>query len=239
MRELVRRHEGLRTGFEARDGVPVQRVRSAVSVDLPVVEVAGATAEDRERKLARPAARGLAAVVRSRPGAAAPGEMPPSGRARARAAAGVHHIVSDGWSMGVIAHGSSALYSAVRHRRDNALPPLPIQFADYTSWQRDGSRATAETLLRYWRGRLAGLEPLEFPTNRPRPARASYAGRVERFTVAADLLEGLKALARGHNTTLFTLLLAAFKVLLMRYTRQEDLAVGSPVAGRERPSWKG
>ena len=240
LREVIRRHEGLRTAFEVRDGVPVQRVLSAASVDLSVIEVGGSTSDAREQELDRllhrgsgqPFDLGRAPLLRAR--------LLRVSESEHVLQLVVHHIVSDGWSMGVIAHELSVLYSAFSAGEGSPLSPLPIQFADYTSWQHDrlqGERL--EALLRYWRGCLAGLEPLEFPTDRPRPAQASYAGRVERFTVPADLLEALKGIARRHNATLFIVLLAAFKVLLMHYTRQEDLAVGSPVAGRERPELEG
>ena len=154
----------------------------------------------------------------------------------------VHHLVADGWSIQVIARELSALYSAFSGGPALApapatvattAAPLPIQFADWAISQRNLHRnrphgpqhnapngpPPADDLV-YWRGQLAGLALLNFPTDRPRPPQLSPAGRSEHFTVPAPLLHALQALALEHNTTLFMLLLAAFKVVLMRYCQQ-------------------
>ncbi|HSV52507.1 MAG TPA: amino acid adenylation domain-containing protein, partial [Burkholderiaceae bacterium] len=150
----------------------------------------------------------------------------------------VHHIVFDGWSMGVLCRELGQLYASAGEAA--GLAPLPLQYGDYALWQRQrmASEALAQQ-LRYWREQLKGLPTLELPTDRPRPARASHRGGIERFSLSAALLGELKGLAQRENATLFMVLLAAFKVLLMRTTGQHDIAVGVPVAGRNRTELEG
>jgi len=148
----------------------------------------------------------------------------------------MHHIASDGWSRAIFSRELSRAYAARLQGKAPDWPPLPIQYADYSVWQREWlSGEVLESQLAYWRKQLAGLVPLELPADRARPAQLSYRGDVERFELPAELSAALKALARQHNATLYMVLLAAFQVLLMRYSGQEDIAVGSPVAGRNRP----
>ncbi|HYR26500.1 MAG TPA: condensation domain-containing protein, partial [Aquabacterium sp.] len=152
----------------------------------------------------------------------------------------MHHIVSDGWSRAIFSRELSLAYAALLHGKQPDWPPLPIQYSDYAVWQRKWlSGAVLEGQLGYWRNQLAGLSTLEVPTDRPRPAQFSYRGEVEPFDLPAELTAALKALARKHNATLYMVLLAAFQVLLMRYSGQEDIAVGTPVAGRNRPELEG
>ena len=132
------------------------------------------------------------------------------------------------------------MYYAARAGTPAALAPLPIQFGDYALWQRQRLAGPAlERDLAYWREQLAALPLLQLPTDRPRPARADHHGARERFEIEPTLLAELKALARRENATLFMLLLAAFQVLLMRYSGQRDVVVGSPVAGRNRTELEG
>jgi non-ribosomal peptide synthetase component F len=120
------------------------------------------------------------------------------------------------------------------------MPPMPLQYSDYSAWQREAMSGTAlESQLAYWRGRLSGMPPLELPTDRPRPAQLSYRGDRTRFTVPAPLVASLMTHVRVQNATLYMGLLAAFQVLLMRYSGQVDFAVGSPVAGRNRTEIEG
>src|SRR5574340_900419 len=152
----------------------------------------------------------------------------------------LHHIASDGWSLNVLDRELELFYAAFNSAARPALPALPIQYSDYAVWQRKWlSGAVLEGQLGYWRKQLAGLSPLELPTDRPRPAQFSYRGEVEPCDFPVELTAALKALARKHNATLYMVLLAAFQVLLMRYSGQEDIAVGTPVAGRNRPELEG
>jgi hypothetical protein len=146
----------------------------------------------------------------------------------------VHHLVSDGWLAGVLIREVAALYEAYSQGRPSPLPDLPVQYADFARWQR--RRLAGETLdrqLAYWRHQLAGMPPaLELPTDRPRPAAQGFRGAQHRFTFGAGLTADLRAVSRREGVTLFMTLLAAFDVLLWRWTGQADVVVGSPIANR-------
>ena len=239
---LVRRHESLRAAIEMRSGTAVQVIQpiaqTLARVFLKSEHVNGRTPPEREQTVGE--------LLRSASAEPFDLSLAPLMRARLLRLADtehvlllvVHHIVFDGWSIGVLLHELGSLYSSSLDGSN--LPPLPIQFPDYAIWQRE--RLASETMrkqLQYWREQLGDLDTLELPTDRPRPARSSYEGAIARFVVPGSLLAPLKALARRENATLFMLLLAAFQVLLMRYSRQDKLAVGVPVAGRSRPELEG
>src|SRR6185369_13260453 len=152
------------------------------------------------------------------------------------AALTVHHIASDGWSMGILVREVAALYVAFAEGRPSPLPELPVQYADYSSWQRSWLHGEVlETEISYWRRQLAGLPPLlELPTDRPRPAAQSFRGASRPVRLPAGLTRQIEAVSRREGATLFMVLLAGFQTLLARYSNQQDLAVGSPAAGRNR-----
>jgi len=148
----------------------------------------------------------------------------------------MHHIVSDGWSVSVLLRELAALYAAFSTGASSPLPPLPIQYADFALWQRQWLQGEVlENQLAYWKKQLAGAPfRLELPTDRPRPSVQTYGGARQSMVVSKALTEGLKALSRREGVTLFMTLLAAFKTLLYRYSGQEDITVGSPIANRNR-----
>ena len=151
-----------------------------------------------------------------------------------------HHIVSDGWTCGIFERELSAAYSAFVQGREPRLPVLPVQYADYVAWQRGWLQGKVlETQLSYWRTQLAGLSKLDLPTDRPRPLVANHHGANLTFGLPAPLTAALKALGRHDGTTLFMKLVAAFQVLLYRYSGQEDIAVGMLIAGRKRAELDG
>ena len=153
----------------------------------------------------------------------------------------MHHIVTDGWSLGVFIHELSALYQAFSTGRPSPLAELPIQYADFAAWQREWLQgAVLEEQLGYWQQQLAGAPGLlELPTDRPRPAVQSFRGASVAFGLEAELTHGLKALSQRAGVTLFMTLLGAFMVLLARYSRQEDIVVGSPIANRTHSQTEG
>jgi amino acid adenylation domain-containing protein len=152
----------------------------------------------------------------------------------------LHHIVTDGWSSAVLARELSTLYGAFCRCEPSPLPALPIQYADYALWQREWLRgAVLEQQLAYWRRALHELPTLELPTDRPRPATGSYRGGRVQFEIPEPLTSSLKKLSRRQGVTPFMTLLAAYQVLLFRYSGQEDLAVGVPIAGRNRQELEG
>ena len=147
----------------------------------------------------------------------------------------MHHIVSDGWSMGVLIGEVAALYEAYREGRESPLPELAIQYGDFAVWQREWLQGEVlEQQLRYWRQQLAEMPVLELPTDGARPAVQSYRGAHHSFRLAPELAAGLKELSQQEGVTLYMTLLAAFQVLLSRYSGQEDVVVGTDIANRNR-----
>ena len=231
LEEIVRRHEILRTTFPASRGEPAQVVHPAMSIPLEIVEVGGKNRAIEIERLARDIARRafqLAAGPLVRTALL--------GREQDWVLViAMHHIVADGWSVGVFVRELAVLYDAFQHGDAPPIEPLPLQYADFVAWQK--TRLTgdqAEGSIAYWRGHLAGIEPLDLPLDRPRGlVRADRGGQIA-TSIPRDLASALGALARSERSTLYMVLLAALSLLLGRLTGQDDIAVGSPVAGRER-----
>jgi len=237
---MVRRHESLRTTFAAPDGDPVQVIAPELDLAFDEIDLSGLPAADRE-----PEARRLAVEEARRPFDLAAGPLVRAGLLKLAADEHVlllamHHIVTDGWSLGVAAEELAALYDAFRNGLPSPLPDPAIHYADYAAWQREWLRGEAlEELLGYWTTRLAGVPALELPADRPRPAARSSRGSTRFFALPADLTARLHALGRREGATPFMTLLAAFQALLGRYSGQDDFAIGSPVANRNRPEVEG
>ncbi len=239
--EVVRRHEALRTVFAAEGGEPVQVVLPPAPVRFPVVELSGLPAAAREaetRRLAREEAR--------RPFDLARGPLLRATLLRLDAGDHavlftLHHVASDGWSTGVLARELSALYGASLRGEASPLPELPVQYADYALWQREwlaGERLQAQ--LAFWRERLAGAPPvLDLPTDHPARPTVGAGARSVHVVLPPALSRGVAELARGERATAFMVLLAAWQLLLGRYSDQEDVVVGTPVAGRTRAELEG
>ncbi|MFL5386105.1 MAG: condensation domain-containing protein, partial [Longimicrobiaceae bacterium] len=234
--EVVRRHEALRTVFAEVDGSAVQVIAPFGGFALPVEDLSGLGEADREA-----AARRRAGEEAARPFDLSAGPLFRAALLRLGSEDHVlllsmHHIVSDGWSMGVLFREFSVLYAAYREGRESPLPELAVQYADYAVWQREQLAGEAlERQLSYWKERLAGApELLELPTDRPRPAVQTFRGAAVPVELSLELLERLQALGRSEGATLYMTLLGAFQVLLGRYAGSEDVVVGSPIAGRTR-----
>ncbi|MGH3612742.1 MAG: condensation domain-containing protein, partial [Pseudonocardia sp.] len=232
---LVARHESLRTTFEAVDGRGVQVVHPPYEVALPVLDLSGLEPVVRDVELAR-----VLAVESAVPFELSQG---PLWRVRVvRLAAEdhavllvLHHIVTDGWSMGILVEELGALYREASGHGVAELAPLPVQYVDFAAWQRAAlTGVVMEQGLAYWRDQLAGVAALELPTDRPRPAVRTSAGAVHEFVVSAQVTGGLEALGRQRDGTLFMTLVAACQVLLSRWSGQSDVAVGTVVSGRDR-----
>ncbi|MFV0131782.1 non-ribosomal peptide synthase/polyketide synthase [Streptomyces sp. HMX87] len=225
---LVARHEALRTTFAEQDGQARQIVHPPYRVDLPLDDLAGA----RDR---------LDALLEQE--AAVPFDLSAGPLLRARLVRladdehvlvlAVHHIVTDGWSVGVLGRDLGELYAAAREARAPRLPHLPVRYADHAAWQR-ARTDQVDKQLAYWRAALDGITPLEPPTDRPRPAVRTREGALVAFTLPAALTERLRATGREADATLYMTLLTACTVLLSRWADQEDIAVGTVTAGRER-----
>ncbi|MFI0201176.1 MULTISPECIES: non-ribosomal peptide synthetase [Streptomyces] len=232
---VVTRHEVLRSRITEGPRGPVQTVE-APEVFAPVRTDLG----DLPREEARSRALGLAHAD-----AATPFDLGSAPLLRARVVRVaddehllvlvLHHTVGDGWSMPVLWRELSGAYAALRRGEQAVLPELSVQYGDFAHWQQSRlANGGADAGIAHWREALAGLPALELPTDRPRPQVRSGAGDSFVFEVPAELAERLGALARERGATLFMVLLAGFQALLARYTGQADIAVGSPIAGRDR-----
>ncbi|MBK8253569.1 MAG: amino acid adenylation domain-containing protein [Polyangiaceae bacterium] len=232
---LTDRHESLRTTFPESEGVPRQEIARVLHGSLPVIDLESHPAALRELEVTR-----LLRDEASRPFDLSAGPLSRSTLLRLSAEEHVllwtfHHIIADGFSLGVLTRELWALYEAFStDQPPPSLPPLDIQVADHAVWQRE--RLLGDVLraqLDYWKKQLAGVPPaLEIQTDRPRPAQQTYRGAVLKVAISRELTAGLNALGRREGVTLFMTLLAAFGVLLARYTGQDDIVVGSPIAGR-------
>ncbi len=240
LQELVSRHESLRTTFEQRDGQPVQVIHLAGSSPLPVIDLQGLGKEEREQQ-----ARQLASQERQHPCDLATGPLLRTTLLRLMPEEHVllqtlHHIITDGWSNEILVRELTMLYQAKLAGEPSPLAPLPVQYADYALWQRAWLQGEVlEAQLAYWRVQLAGVPPLELPTDHPRPPVQTYRGTSQMFQLPPVLSEQLVALSEQQNVTLFMLLLAALQVLLARYTGQRDICVGTPIANRRHAQIEG
>ncbi|SDZ66206.1 non-ribosomal peptide synthetase [Pseudomonas sp. NFIX28] len=232
---LIARHETLRTTFSEEDGNAVQVIHPPAPLNIDLIELR----EGEQSYQAR-----LDALTDSKlqpPFDLRSGPLLRASLLRVGAAEHVlvltqHHIVSDGWSMGVMVDELIELYAGYRQGKEVSLTPLPIQYADYANWQRNWMEAgERDRQLGYWREQLGGEQPLlMLPLDHPRPAMQSYRGAALEIPLPTNLRVGLKQLAQREGVTLFMLLLASFQVLLHRYSGQADIRVGVPTANRSR-----
>ncbi len=236
LQKIIERHEVLRTTFETVGGYPQQRIHDGLQLPLEELDASG-MAEDHSHQ----AIRDWAIKEALKPFDLARGPLVRACIARIADDDQVflwtmHHIVSDGWSTGVLVQEVSALYQAYAAGLEPSLPPLPVQYADFAAWQREHlAGEELDRQLGYWKARLAGApEVLELPTDRPRPAVQSFRGAYQSFELSEALTAELQALGVSESATLFMTLLAAFQTLMSRYSGQQDLCVGTPIAGRNR-----
>ncbi|MEV4428214.1 amino acid adenylation domain-containing protein [Streptomyces sp. NPDC049602] len=231
LNEVVRRHETLRTTFDAVDGRGVQVVHEHTDRTLPTVDVSGPDAPTTVERF-------LAAEM-NEPFDLRHGPLLRASLLRVDAREHVlvlamHHIVCDGWSTGRLLAELAAAYEAAAGGVAASLPPVPVQYADFAVWERERSDALDEQ-LGYWRERLAGMRTTDLPTDRPRPPVRTPAGATLPVEIPADVLGQLRELSRGQDATLFMTLVTATKVLLARYCGEPDVAVGTVTLGRPRP----
>jgi natural product biosynthesis luciferase-like monooxygenase protein/amino acid adenylation domain-containing protein/non-ribosomal peptide synthase protein (TIGR01720 family) len=232
LNEVVRRHEVLRTTFAMSDAGAEQRI--SPSLDVPIVlSVSEGASEDEVARWAREEAR--------RPFDLEAGPLIRAALLRVSGTGHVlllvlHHIVSDGWSAGVMMHELARLYAASLEGRPSPLPPLPVQYADYSAWQQEWMRGPElKAEQDWWRDVLADVPVLRLPTDRPRPPVQTYPGARLSLSIPRKLSDALATVGRREGATPFMVLMAAWQALLHAYSGQEDFAVGTPVAGRSRP----
>jgi acyl carrier protein len=233
--EVVRRHEALRTRFEVDAGAPVQLIEEWKPRRLEVEDLTSLPKEEREAAAMRIAKVEAATGFDLGRGPLLRVKVLKMEEDEHVVLYTMHHIVTDGWSMGVLIREVGLLYEAYSAGEPSPLENLEIQYADYAVWQRNWLQGEAlERQLSYWRKQLAGLEPLMLPSDYPRPALAAYRGASSGFGISEELSQELKALSRREGVTMFMTLLAAFKTLLRRYSGQDDIVVCSAIANRTR-----
>lgn len=241
LNEIVRRHEVLRTTFASKDGQLVQVIAPEWPLKFSLIDLEGQSELEQEAE-----ARRLAKEEAQRPFDLERGPLLRATWLRLNATSHVlllttHHIISDGWSMGLLLEELGSLYKAYSTATVPDLPELPVQYADFSAWQQQWLQGELlEAELEYWQQRLeAAPAALELPTDKPRPAMQRFRGSTHSFKLSKSLTRSLKALSRQESVTLFMTLLATFKTLLYRYSGQEDIVVGSPIAGRNRKEVEG
>ncbi|MEO1373456.1 MAG: amino acid adenylation domain-containing protein [Cyanobacteria bacterium J06635_10] len=234
--EIVCRHEILRTSFPTVNGTPIQVIHPQTTMNIKVVDLQQLEVTERETVLQQqaqletitPFDLEIAPLIRC--------SLVQLDAREYVLLLSMHHIISDGWSIGVFIQELSSLYQASCAGEPSPLPELPIQYADFAIWQRQWlSGEVLKTQLNYWLSQLDGVpELLRLPTDRPRPSVQTYQGTRQSFSLNTELTEKLQALSRESGTTLFMTLLAAFATLLYRYSGESDIVIGSPIANRNR-----
>jgi hypothetical protein len=233
LQEIARRHEAVRTRFVSRDGRPAQVIDEPREIEMPVWDLSGL--EETETL-----AREIAAIEAGRPFDL---EQKPVWRAALLRLGSddhvlqvcIHHVASDGWSMGLLFREFTSLYESFRQGGGSPLPELSVQYADFAVWQREWLQGEVlHEQIEYWRQRLVGAPVFELLIDRTRSAKPSHRGANVPFNLSTELAQSLKALSRREGVTMFMLLLAAFKTLLHRYTGVTDIVVGTPIANRNR-----
>ena len=238
---VVARHEALRTRFEAESGHPVQVISEPRPVELPLIDLPRFPAAKREEEMRRWVQAEARRVFDLSRGPLLRWALLRLEETEHVLVITMHHIISDAWSLGVFFHELGAFYQAASEGSEISLPELPVQYADFAAWQRGQMNdAAVAKPLAFWRRHLAGAPLfLDLPADEPRlPARSSRGASTSRL-LPASLAEALKRLGRREGATLFMTLLAAFKTLLLRYTRQTSVVVASPVAGRTQLETEG
>ena len=232
LQQMLSRHESLRTRFEAVNGQPVQRIDTTAELKLEQVDAGGDSESELQERLTGIAQTSFdlstTPLLRT--------VLIKTGNAAHTLMLVFHHVIADLWSVDVFLRELSEIYTALSEQRKPQLPELEVQYADYAAWQRDWlSGDKLQQYLDFWTHNLAGApEVLNLPTDYPRPSEPSYNGNWIERQLPADLSSKLKTLARDNNSTTFMLFLAAFNILLSRYSGEQDVVIGTPVAGRDR-----
>ena len=239
--EIIRRHESLRTTFSVIAGEPVQVIADQLTLKLPVVDLQALPAAERESQVMRLATAEAQRLFDLETGPLVRARLLQLNEEEWVLIFTMHHLVSDGWSMGVLVNEMAALYRSYIEDKPSALAELPVQYADFAEWQREWlAQGNLARQLQYWKQQLGGELPvLELPADKVRPPRQSFRGAVRRFVLSAELSAAIKSLGRQEGATLFMTLLAAFQTLLHRYTNQTDILLGTGIANRNRAELEG
>ncbi len=233
LREIVRRHESLRTHFDVVDGEIYQVIEESLDVHLRIHDLTSIAVQDRKPEIERRAREEANTHFDLSRGPLIQVSLLQFSEHNHVVLWRIHHSIADGWSMGVFIRELVAIYGAFAAGRPSPLSDLPIQYADFSEWQRGwitGERMDKH--LEYWKKHLSGAEPLDLLLSYVRPPVLNYAGSTICFTINRELTRRMRELGWAHNATLYMVLLAAFQTLLYRYTSQTDISVGTPIAGR-------
>ena len=240
-KEIVRRHETLRTRFAVVEGELVQAIATASSlnISLPVIDLQQLHKTERDRYAQQLVSQEYQLPFNLATGPLIRVLLLQLDQTEYILLLTLHHIVSDDWSIGVLIRELKAIYTAFALKKPSPLPELVLQYADFADWQRqwlqgEAGQVALQKQLTYWRQQLAGISLLNLPTDRPKPARQSYQGAIQFLEIPKSLSDALKTLSQQEGATLFMTLLAAFQILLHRYTQQEYITVGTPIANRNR-----
>jgi amino acid adenylation domain-containing protein len=233
---LIERHESLRTIFRTEDSEPVQIIQPPLPVSLPVTDLSHLPADERAMETERLAVEHATAPFNLSAGPLFSPKLIRQNENQQLLLLAIHHIVTDAWSTSILVRELIALYEAFKRGEPSPLENLPLQYADFAVWQRE--QLTGDVLekhLSFWKQQLAGAPALlELPAERSRPAIQTSRGAFETSNIPKEISEALRELANQEGATLFMTLLAAFDTLLYRYTGEDDLVIGSPIAGRSR-----
>lgn len=238
--EIMRRHETLRTTFIVSDGQPLQAIAPSLTIPLSVLDLQQLADREQEVK-----AKSIITAEIEHPFDLSSGPLLRVillvlSETEHILLLNMHHIICDDWSMGVLIRELGTLYAAFAQNQPSPLLEVPLQYADFAHWQREWLQGEVlQTQLAYWREQLNGISILHLPTDKPRPAIQSYQGATQFLELPLKLIDALEKLSQQEGATLFMTLLAAFQTLLYRYTHQEDIAVGSPIANRNRSEIEG
>jgi amino acid adenylation domain-containing protein len=234
--EIVRRHESLRTTFGAVDGAPVQIIAPNFETALPLIDLSPLGPVEGDAEAQRLILEECQRKFDLSRGPLFCTTLLRMNEEEHLLMLNMHHIISDAWSLDLFKRELRVIYEAFQSGASSPLPDLPLQYADFAVWQRDWMRgATLDKQLGYWKGQLTGAPTvLELPSDHPRPPVQRYQGRRQMITLRGKLVADLRALGNAERATLFMTTLAAFSVFLSRYTEQEDIVVGTPIANRNR-----
>jgi amino acid adenylation domain-containing protein len=233
--EIVRRHEILRTTFALEDGQPVQIIAAEMRIQVPVTDIRSIPDSQRIAEADRLGSEEAKKRFDLTVGPLIRADLIQTGDQEHILQVTIHHAVSDGWSIGIVTDELGAIYEALLKGEESPLPPLPIQYADFAVWQKDWLQSEAVTRqMDYWRKKLENSPPFELLTDRPRPAVKSFSGEIISILLSKELTDKLQEYSNRQGATLFMTYLAAFKVLLHRYSGQDDIVLGSPIVGRNR-----
>ncbi|MGA9768120.1 MAG: amino acid adenylation domain-containing protein, partial [Blastocatellia bacterium] len=238
--EIIRRHEVLRTSFPQREGQPFQQINPACELDMPVIDLSEEAVKEAEATAQRVVGEETQQGFDLRRGPMLRAKLIRIGEADHVLVVTMHHVASDGWSVGILIREFTKLYRAYSEGEEAVVEEMRLQYADFAVWQREYLKGEVlEEQMKYWKGQLEGVSALELPTDRLRPPVASHTGEWVRFSWDQELTAHLKALARQEGATLFMVLLAGFQLLLSRYSGQRDVAIGTDVANRNRSEIEG